>query len=73
MTIFLWGQRSVLGSGIHFAAFSDVIRRFTSVSRNLVREADPFATDLQKIASESTNQDIHILFSSLSRPVQLRG
>ena len=72
MTIFLWGQRSVLGSGIHFAAFSDVIRRFTPLG-NLVREADPFATDLQKIASESTNQDIHILFSSLSRPVQLRG
>jgi hypothetical protein len=72
MTIFLWGQRSVLGSGIHFAAFSDVIRRFTPLG-NLVREADPFATDLQKIASESTNEDIHILFSSLSRPVQLRG
>ena len=72
MHIYLWGQRTLLGAGIHYANFSDAMKRLTLVG-GMVREVDVCSSNLKSIADGTEKDDIHILFASLAEPVSLQG
>lgn len=72
MRIYLWGQRNLLGTGVHFTAFANAMKRLP-IYGGLVEEVDVFGAHLEAIAEKSCEDDVHILFSSISRPLKLRG
>jgi glycosyltransferase involved in cell wall biosynthesis len=72
MNIFLWGQRNIYGGGIHFANFCDSLKK-VSLIKDMVIEVDIRGQDLELIASNSSNNDVHIFFFPLDVNLNIKG
>ena len=72
MNIYLWGQRNIYGGGIHFANFSDALKK-VSLIKDMVVEIDIRDQNLEFIASKSKDNDVHIFFFPLDVNLNLKG
>ena len=72
MKIYLWGQRNFFGGGVHFANFSNAMKRLNFFGIQ-VHEVDIQGQDLQKVADHTTSQDINILFFPINENISLKG
>jgi glycosyltransferase involved in cell wall biosynthesis len=64
MKINLFGQRNILGGGVHFSSFADALRRF-SVFNKTIKEWDiTNQSSLIEAVSQTTEEDINIWFTA---------
>jgi glycosyltransferase involved in cell wall biosynthesis len=62
MKINLFGQRSILGGGVHFSFFADAFRRYTVFNETIEEWDVTNQASLTKAASQSSQDDINIWF-----------
>ena len=71
MKINLFGQRNILGAGIHFASFADALRRDT-VFNKIIREWDiTNQATLIEVVSQTNDGDINIWFPGSQASIPL--
>jgi glycosyltransferase involved in cell wall biosynthesis len=71
MQIHLWGQRNILGGGVHFGGFSTALKNFSGFG-SLVNEVDPFSADASS-ASLTRPGDVNIFFVRPPKTSVIRG
>ena len=72
MKIYLWGQRNFFGGGVHFASFSDAMKRLNFFGSQ-VQEVDMQGQNLQTVVAQTTVQDTHVLFFPINENLSLKG
>ena len=72
MKIYLWGQRNFFGGGVHFASFTDAMKRL-NIFGSQVQEVDIQGQNLQTVVEQTTVQDTNVLFFPLNENLSLKG